>query len=157
MSGIGGIGASLPPESLRQADKDGSGAGGGGRYLPGRRQGQQQNQEDQAELSEEAKQALAKAKLMEAADGNPEDNNSRLHILTEVNGFNEHHVRAGSKLKAVLRPLRIGSKLVIEDASQGITIQPFGEVDVFQLAPQTVRAKLLSFDRASGTVFDGRV
>jgi hypothetical protein len=126
--------------------------------LPGRRQGgQQQQQEDQAELSEEAKLALAKAKLMEGAAGNPEDNNSRLHILTEINGFNEHHERAGSRMKALLRPLRIGSKLVIEDPSQGITIQPFGDVDVFQLAPQTVRAKLLSFDRSSGTVFDGRV
>lgn len=156
MSSVGGIGPTMPPESIRKADKDGSG-GSGARYMPGQRRHQQQQGEDQADLSEEAKEAIARAKAMEAADGNPADNNFRLHILTEINEFNEHHNKAGSRLKAVLRPLRIGSKLVIEDPTQGVTIQPFGEVDVFQLAPQTVRVKLLSFDRSSGAIFDGRV
>ncbi len=158
MAGIGGIPPSFDPGALTRADKDGS--GGGGRYAPGRRKKEDQEKQsdgDQPTFSEEARKAMARAKLLQAADGDASNRNNQLHIITEVNQFNDHQQRAGSRLRAVLKPLPSGSRLEVEDTASGVVLKPFGDSDIFGLAPQAVRAKLLTLDRSSGSVFDGRV
>jgi hypothetical protein len=177
MAGIGPLGAPVPPRSLSKADKDGGGSSGG-RYLPGRRNQQEpEHHEDHADLSESAKEQLSHIRQQDPSVAEPDSANAQLHILAEIAHFNETHERLGSRLKAVLKPLgaaaaptgaygpRVGKpantpagqKLVIEDPVQGVTIQPFGDTDIFYQSPQTVRTRLESFDRSSGSLFDGKV
>lgn len=154
MSGIGGLGPSMPYKPLDRSHKDGSGAGGsGGGYLPGRRH--KDEPEDEAEISEEAKAKLAHIKMQQAADAKPESTNAQLHILNEVKHFNDLHARSGSPLKALLKDDGKGGKILhIEDPRESVDLKPLGEKDIFHFSIQEVRTRLEAFDHSSGSNFD---
>ncbi|MCA8938399.1 MAG: hypothetical protein KDB07_01205 [Planctomycetes bacterium] len=154
MSGIGGLGPSMPYKPVNRLDRDGSGSGGGGQYLPPERRKKEEH-EDEAELSEEAKKKLEHIKMQEAAKGNPESNDARLHILNEVKHFNETHERARSPLRAALVPDGKGNQVLhVRDPRNAADLKPFGERDIFHLSPQEVRTRLEAFDHSSGSNFD---
>jgi hypothetical protein len=158
MAGVGPLGSPNRPQSLRRADKDGGGGGSGGRYVPNRRQPdeEQQPDEDRAELSAAVPERLSHIKPMQPAAAQPDSADARQHILAEIQHFNETPERLGSRLHAVLKPTVGGSKLVVEDAGRGVTMQPFGEADIYHVPVPMVRTRLEAFDRSRGNVFDGR-
>lgn len=170
MSGIGPAGAPIEPNRLRGVQKDGSGGSGGTGYFR-REQKQQEERDDEANFSEEALQKMKELqeessstmkrpehiKLQDAAAAEPESDDARLEILSEINHFNEMHQRNGSAMKAVIKPLAGKSILHIEDRRQGVDVKPFGGADVFHQSVPSVRTKLEAFDHSAGSLFDGKI
>ncbi len=153
MSGINPLNSPMPSNPLRGINKDGGGSGGQSYF--GSSRDQEPEKDDEAEISQEAKEKLSHAKVQDPAPARPESQDARLEILAEIQAFNEAQNRKGSQLKAFLKPAEKGQNvLYIEDPSKDFHFPPFGQKDIFHFSPQLVRTKLQSFEQSSGSFFN---
>ncbi|MCK6440988.1 MAG: hypothetical protein L6Q71_12405 [Planctomycetes bacterium] len=138
------------PDPVRRLHRDGGG-GGGGAYTPQHGQQEGEQPHDEADISEEAR----KQAHMLRGSGQPDDAGNRLEILSEIQTFNEHHERSGSRLKALLKPGPQNiTVLHVEDPVNAVSLTPFGVRDIYHFSQQEVRTRLQAFDKSSGSILD---